>query len=251
MEGVGTLGEARGMKGDGTGGLVLVMDTSTRYAGAGLWRGDEAVATMSWHSARNHTRELMPAIRRLLDMAGAAPADLTGLGVALGPGGFSAIRVGLSTAKGLALPLKLALVGVGTLELEAYPYAGTGLPVRPVIDAGRGEVATALFRGPLDAWRKLEDERVRTVDDMVASVSEPTLLCGEGVPSRCSQLVEALGDRAVPVDGYTPATRLWSLGAIARYRLDRGDSDDPDTLQPMYLRRPSIGRPRDPRRIRH
>ena len=249
MEGFRPLGKARRVKGDGTGGLLLVMDTSTRYAGAALWRGDEAVATISWHSARNHTRELMPAIRHLLDMVGSAPADLTGLGVALGPGGFSAIRVGISTAMGLALPLKLALVGVGTLELEAYVYASTGLPVRPLIDVGRGEVATALFKGPRAAWRKLEQERVRTTDDVVASVSETTLLCGEGVPSRSGQLLDALGDRAVLVDGYTPATRLWSLGAISRYRLEQGDSDDPDTLQPMYLRRPSIGAPGKPQRV--
>ena len=249
MEGAGPLGEVGSVKADGTGGLLLVMDTSTRYAGAALWRGDEAVATMSWHSTGNHTRELMPAIRRLLDMVGAAPADLTGLGVALGPGGFSAIRVGVSTAKGLALPLKLPLVGVGTLELEAYAYAGVGLPVRPLIDAGRGEVATALFKGPRSAWGKLEEERVCSIEELAASVFEPTLLCGEGVQSRGSHLLEALGDRAVLVDGYTPTTRLWSLGAVSGLRLGRGEADDPGALQPMYLRRPSIGQPRVPRPI--
>ena len=57
--------------------------------------------------------------------------------MALGPGGFSALRVGISVAKGLALPLDIPLVGVGTLEMEAYPYAGAGIPVCPLLEAGR------------------------------------------------------------------------------------------------------------------
>ena len=249
MEGAGPLGKDGDVKADAAGGLLLVMDTSTRCAGAALWRGGEAVASLSWRSAGNHTRELMPAIQRLLEMARAAPGDLTGLGVALGPGGFSAVRVGMSTAKGLALPLALPLVGVGTLELEAYPYAGLGLPVRPLIDAGRGEVATALFGGPQADWRKLEEERVVSLEALAASVSGPTLLCGEGAQSRAGHLREVLGDRAVLVEGYTPASRLWSLGAIAGLRLSRGEADAPNLLQPMYLRRPSIGRPGTPRTV--
>ena len=243
------------MKTDGARGLLLVVDTSTRYAGAALWRGDEAVASVSWCSTGNHTRELMPAIRRLLEMVDGKPGDLAGVGVALGPGGFSAVRVGMSAAKGLALPLKLPLVGVGTLEMEAYPYAAIGLPVRPLIDAGRGAVATALFKGTGTgagaAWDKLEEERVCDIDEVAASVLEPTLICGEGARSRGGWLAEALGDRAVVVDGYTSSTRLWSLGAIASRRLARGEADDPRSLQPMYLRRPSIGRPRVPRPVDH
>ena len=243
------MGAAGGMTGARDGDLLLVMDTSTRYGGAGLWRGNQAVATLSWHSARNHTRELMPAIRHLLDAAGATPGDLKGIGVALGPGGFSALRVGISAAKGLALPLKLPLVGVGTLELEAYPYAGTRLPIHPVMDAGREEVATASFLGPASTWKKLEEERVCTVDELVASISGPALLCGEGVPSRSEKLREALGERAVLVELYTPATRLWALGSITWDRLQKRDTDEPDTLQPLYLRRPSIGAPRRPQRV--
>ncbi len=237
------------MKADGARGLLLVVDTSTRYAGAALWREEEAVASVSWCSTGNHTRELMPAIRRLLEMVDGKPGDLAGIGVALGPGGFSAVRVGMSAAKGLALPLRLPLVGVGTLEMEAYPYAAIGLPVRPLIDAGRGAVATALFKGHGAAWGKLEEERVCDMDEVAASVLEPTLICGEGVRSRGGRLAEALGDRAVVVEGYTSSARLWSLGAISSRRLGRGEADDPRSLQPMYLRRPSIGRPRVPRPV--
>ena len=232
--------------------MLLAIDTSTRYAGVALWSDDAPVAAVCWRSRHNHTSELMPTVQYLLDRAGATIDGLEGIGVALGPGGFSAVRVGLSVAKGLALPRSIPLVGVGTLEMEAYPYAGTGMPVCPILDAGKAEVASAVFQaGPsADGWRKLADERISTPEELVASVSKRTLLCGEGVPARAEYLKEALGRRALVVGFHTPASRLWALGVLARERLHRGDADDLAALQPLYLRRPSIGRPATAQKVR-
>ena len=102
----------------------------------------------------------------------------TGLPIALGPGGFSALRVGMSAAKGLAMAAKLPVVGVATLDLEAFSYTGSGLNVCPMLDAGRGEVSTA-YIGP-DGTRKRED-LICSPDEALDSVSEATLFCGEGV----------------------------------------------------------------------
>ena len=232
------------------GGMLLAIDTSTRFAGVALWNGEVLVASVCWHSARNHTAELMPAIAHVLDVARSGPADLVAVAVALGPGGFSALRVGISAAKGLAQPMDIPLWGIGTLEMEAYPYAGTGLPVRPLLDVGRGEVATALFQMREGHWRKLEGERVCTPDDLMESISVPTLFCGEGVAQRSEYLREALGGNGVSVDFHTPASRLAALGELARDRLRRGDVDSLASLQPLYLRRPSIGAPKAPQRVK-
>ncbi len=232
--------------------MLLAIDTSTRYAGAALWDDEEPVAAVCWHSRYNHTAELMPTVQQLLDRAGATIDRIEGIGVALGPGGFSAIRVGLSVAKGLALPRSIPLVGVGTLELEAYPYAGTGLPICSILEAGKTEVASAVFRaGPsAKGWRKLSDERISTPEELAASISKRTLLCGEAVPARARYLKQALGRRGLVVDFHTPASRLWALGVLARERLQRGEVDDQAVLQPIYLRRPSIGRPATAERVK-
>ena len=98
--------------------MELQIDSSTRYACVGLSREGRTLVEIAWRSERNHSVELVPAINRAMDQAGASIADLGAVFVASGPGGFSALRVGMSTAKAIAHSSEIPLVTVGTLELE-------------------------------------------------------------------------------------------------------------------------------------
>ena len=229
--------------------MLLAIDTSTRHAGVALWSEDRPIMSLSWYSSRNHTAELMPAIENILEKAGAGPAALSAIAVALGPGGFSALRVGISVARGLAPPSNLPVVGVGTLEMEAYPYGGAGLPICPVLDVGRGEVASAIFRKSGGRWRKLKEEHISTPEELAESVSEPTLFCGEAVPLHGEELRRSLGDNAMVLDFHAPASRLWALGVLAGERLKESDPRG-ETIRPLYLRRPNIGVARTPSKVR-
>ena len=220
--------------------MILAIDSSTRYAGVALADDRRVVSSRCWYSTVNHTAELMPAVDQTLQSAGIAPGDLEGIAVALGPGGFSALRVGVSVAKGLALASRKPLVGVGTLDLEAFPFLDSGLPVCAVLDAGRGEVASAHF-GP-DGRRRREDT-VCPPEELLDSITEPTLFCGEGVVPWTGLLKERLGPKGV-VAHPAPAIRLWSLVDLGRQRLEAGEPSDLVTLQPYYLRMPSIGGPK-------
>ena len=220
--------------------MILAIDSSTRYAGVALADDRRVVSSRCWYSTVNHTAELMPAVDQTLQSAGIAPGDLEGIAVALGPGGFSALRVGVSVAKGLALASRKPLVGVGTLDLEAFPFLDSGLPVCALLDAGRGEVASAHF-GP-DGRRRLEDT-VCPPEELLDSITEPTLFCGEGVVPWTGLIKERLGPKGV-VAHPAPAIRLWSLVDLGRQRLEAGEPSDLVTLQPYYLRMPSIGGPK-------
>ena len=88
--------------------MLLAIDTSTAYAGVLLWDDGRPVYSLTWRSAYNHTSLLMPAVRHSLQQLGISARELEAVAVALGPGGFSALRVGISAAKGLALPLGYA-----------------------------------------------------------------------------------------------------------------------------------------------
>ena len=106
--------------------MLLAIDTSTRYAGVALADDQRVIAARTWYSTANHTTELMPAVAQLLQGRATAVQDLEGVAVALGPGGFSALRVGVSVAKGLAAAGGLKIVGVGSLDLEAFPLRRVG-----------------------------------------------------------------------------------------------------------------------------
>ena len=232
--------------------MYLAIDTSTRFAGVALWKEGRLQAALSWHSLENHTRELMPAIEHLLQRTSAGLAEVRGIALAAGPGGFSALRVGMSVAKGLALAQGIPLVSVSTLEAEAYPYAGVGLPVCSLIPAGRTEVATASFgrlrtssfQSRTAGWRRLKEERLLTIADLAASVTRRTLFCGEAAPQAAGTLGQLLGARAVVIQEHVPSLRLWALARLGAARLERGESEDIATLQPLYLRHPSITPPK-------
>ncbi len=215
--------------------MQLLIDTSTRYAAIGLSDDGEIVAQTSWLSAQNHSVELIPAVQRLLDARGITVKDLSAVFAAKGPGGFSALRVGLSTAKALAITSELPLVAIGTLEIELHPYRGLGLHAWAVIDAGRD----MLYVGRSDgAPRESVDDgyEVMTLDELSNAIPEGTLLCGEAASTRREWVREHLGERVAAAPALLPSRHPGALAMLANERLRRGDVDDADMLQPIYIR---------------
>ena len=227
--------------------MLLAIDTSTRYAGVALADGDSVLSSKLWFSKVNHTVELMPAVGQILDGQGVRAADLEGIAVALGPGGFSALRVGMSVAKGLAMASKKHMVGVGTLDLEAYPYRESGMPVCALLDAGRKETASALFG---KSGLRSREDLIGPPEELLESIAEATIFCGEGLEPWRELIKERLGPLAVVVGQFSVASRLWSLAILAGQRFAAGETDDLATLQPYYLRMPSIGVPKQRDRVR-
>ncbi len=217
--------------------MLLAIDTSTRYAGVALADEERVVASRIWHSGVNHTAELMPAVVQLLQSSDIAVRELEGVAVALGPGGFSALRVGISVGKGLSAAGRIPILGVGSLDLEAYPFAGSGLPVCALLESGRNEAASALFDAD---GQRLREDRVSTASELLEEIAQTTLFCGEGVARWAQEIKGGLGSKAV-ICSPAAAVRVWSLAAIARQRMNAGQVDDLATMQPQYLRMPSIG----------
>jgi len=118
--------------------LILIIDTALAACQAGLFRDGEALLTFSEPMARGHQEALGPMVEALFAQTGTRPCDLTAIGVTLGPGSFTGLRVGLSFAKGMASALDLQLQGMGTLEaLLAHPEFA-GRKALAVVDGGRG-----------------------------------------------------------------------------------------------------------------
>ncbi len=219
--------------------MELAIDTSTYFASIALSREGEAIAETSWRSEQNHTVELVPNIEHLLKRIDVTCKSLNAIFVARGPGSFNGLRVGISTAKGLAFALNIPLIGIDTLEIEAYPFAFTGLLLCPVHSAGRGEIATALYRQD-DSWRCLEEAHITTVDVLCQQIKQATLFCGEIPQPVVQQLQQILGEHAVIPDPVARIRHASQLAVLGWRRLARGIHDNPASLQPLYLRQPPI-----------
>jgi tRNA threonylcarbamoyl adenosine modification protein YeaZ len=224
--------------------MELAIDTSSNIVGVALSHEGEVLALLSWQTARNHTIELLPNLICLLQQARVELGSVGAIIVAKGPGSFNGLRVGMSTAKGLSSALNIPLLGVSTLEAEAYPFAFTGLPLRPIHKAGREEIATALYRQKDNEWQCLEAENLTTVKALCRRIKQRTLFCGEIPPDVISEIQQNLGKQAIISQSNGPS-RASSLAMLGWQRLSKGEQDDPITLQPLYLRPPHITKPRD------
>ena len=224
--------------------MQLAIDTSTDTASVALVQDSEVLAELTWRSGQNHSVELLPHLAYLLNQAKLSLQATSGVIVARGPGSFNGLRVGVSTAKGLAFSLKIPIVGISTLEVEAYPHAGIGLPICPIFNAGRGEIATAIYHRQDNEWRQLTIEHITTVDILCAQITKETVFCGEFIPIIASQLREQLKDWAVIPTAASRLRRASFLAELGLGRLKAGDYDNPSTLQPIYLRRPPITQPK-------
>jgi tRNA threonylcarbamoyladenosine biosynthesis protein TsaB len=218
--------------------LLLAIDTSARTAGVALLDGDQVVAERTWRARGSHTVQLLPVTRDMLRAAGYGPVDLDAVGVAIGPGAFTGLRVGIATAKTIAWSLGIPCLGVGTLDALAAtaPWATR---VLAVLNAGRGEWFWALYGTERGRRRRLAPPQIGRPEEVLHVLNRTTLLVGEcGEAPR--ELIATSFARTVELgDPRLPAIRPAALGLLAAERLAAGERDEPATLQPLYIRRPA------------
>ncbi len=224
--------------------MQLAIDTSTDTASLAIANNSEILAELTWRCGQNHTTTLLPYLDGLLSQTGIGLQSIGSIIVAKGPGSYNGLRVGISTAKGLAYSLGIPIVGISTLEVEAYQHAESGLPVCPIFNAGRGEIATAIYQMKGNKWQRIINEHITTVNTLCAQITTKTIFCGELTAPISDQLSRQLKQKAIIA---SPATRLRRAGFLAELgqkQIEAGNSDDPAALHPIYLRRPHITQPK-------
>jgi tRNA threonylcarbamoyladenosine biosynthesis protein TsaB len=217
--------------------MLLAIDTSTAETGLACYDAGGLVAESVWHSGRDHTAQLLPQLTLLLRHLGRTQSDITGVAVALGPGSWSGLRVGMSTAKGLALARGLPLIGVGTLDALAYQHRRPGMPVYPIIRLGRDRFATARF-SEREPWGRTGEYQNAALADLCADAHGRTLFCGDLDEEVRAALRRSMGDAALLPSPAANQRRPGFLAELAWQRLQAGDLDQPATLEPIYLGQP-------------
>lgn len=219
--------------------LILALDTSGDVCALCLWKNGRALSELRWRHERRLSERLPAQIRFLLDDAlpGARPGDVDAFAVGRGPGSFTGVRVGVTTAKILAHALGRPLAGISSLDALAHPFrflAGVGIVV--AVPARRGAVVLGVYRGdgaPLTEPAVTPVESVLSRARALFGEEVPLLLCGE-----------AAGECAPPsadVSVSPTSVSAASVAALAEVRLERGEQDDPRTLTPYYVAPSPVG----------
>jgi tRNA threonylcarbamoyladenosine biosynthesis protein TsaB len=221
--------------------MLLAIDTATHFAGLALYGQGQVWAEEIWYSAMTHTVELMPRIQRILSTQQVAVEAVTGIGVSLGPGSFTGLRIGLAAAKGMALPYRLPLIGISTLDVVAYPHQKAGRPVWAIIQAGRGRIGAACYDWLEEEWVQTVSPTLTTFEGLCDLAAQPALFTGEIDDQAASLLRERLGQAATIPSPSLRVRRVACLAELAAARLSRNDVDDLATLAPIYLQYPASG----------
>ncbi len=143
--------------------MILAIDTATRSAGLAVHDGYSVRAEFTWDTSDHHTVELMPRIVEMLDQIDVSIDQISGLGVSIGPGSFTGVRVGVAAAKGLALARNIPIVGVRSTDILAYAVKWCQPPVVVVVRAGRGRWIAARYVKD-DDWQQDGDFSLTTAD---------------------------------------------------------------------------------------
>lgn len=237
---------------------ILAFDTSGASLSVALWQDGRAV----WLSTREfapgrpeHASALVPTVQRGLAECGWTVASLDGLGVTVGPGSYTGLRIGIATAKGLALARDLPVAGVGTLEALAWPWLGPERVVLAWLDARRGQVFAAVYAtepggAPEEAPLEMEAPARLPAADAVQRAAEAARRAGRPVLYAAGDGHLAAGAGAA-LEAAGRLERVWRPPAPARVSAEavaalavprlRSGGEDPLALAPLYVAAPHVG----------
>jgi len=221
--------------------MLLALDTATRLMSIALHDGQHLLSEQTWHTGNRHTVELAPAVNNMLLACDAAITDITALAVAIGPGSYTGLRIGVSLAKGIAAVHKLPLVGMTTLDILAagQPYYQDGHALIGVVQAGRGRIIVNTYRWGKGRWNKRAEPRLMEWDKLVDIIDGPAYITGE--IDKKGQA--AITEKDLPLTLVSSAHRMRRAGFLAEYaweRLNEAGDDrtafDPAKLLPVYIK---------------
>jgi len=218
---------------------ILGIETST-FSGSVSVSDDEALlCEYVFNTGPRHNEVLVPTIERLLSDCELKKEDLDAVCVSTGPGSFTSLRIGVSTAKALCYSLGTDLAGVPSLQVLASNVTWSGNDICVMTNAGRGEVFFSFY----DSESKtMTDAEIVDPESVCAGIEKKTVFVGSGALMHAELIRETLGKNAALLPENLNAPRASSCALLGRRKILSGKKDDPFTLTPFYLRRSAAER---------
>lgn len=233
--------------------ILLALDTATDACSVAVLAGDAIAAHRSALMARGHAEALMPMVLETLEAAGLGFADLSAVGVTIGPGAFTGLRIGLSAARGIGLAAGIAVIGATTLEVVAHGVPDEereGAGVVAAIESKRTDLYIQAFGSdlvPLGAPASVMP------DALAEALPEGPLVLAGDAAARAAEALRASGQGervTISAAGPHPDARVLARIAAARLAAAGDDMGALAAPEPLYLRPPDARRPAGGGRLR-
>lgn len=185
-----------------------------------------------------HSQTIMPMLEHLRNMIGLELDEIDAIAVTSGPGSFTGIRIGVATAKAMALAIGVPIIGIPTLDVIANNMTFTDKLICPIMDARRNQVYTSLYKWESNTLKRLEDYLAIPVDELLEKVQgQEVIFLGDGVDVLRGQILDKMGDKAYFAPSFLHMQRASVLAHLACSAYERGEVEDADNFVPMYLRK--------------
>jgi len=184
-----------------------------------------------------HSERLMTVIDHVLEQSEMGLDNIDAFAVAIGPGSFTGLRIGLSTAKGLSYATGKPIVAVPTLEAFAYNFSYCSYPVCLMLDARKGEVYAAVFKWEEGAFRRVVEDTSIKAEDLLRKFDQVVLFAGEGAALYKSVITEVMKERAVFASPEKMVPSPSNVAVLGLSKAARGEFTDALAAVPRYIRK--------------
>jgi tRNA threonylcarbamoyladenosine biosynthesis protein TsaB len=221
--------------------MILAINTSSFQFSVALLAEDESLkAEYVISGGAGRFAGMFPALEEIFSTLDFSVQEVSAVAVAIGPGSFTGLRVGLSAAKGFAHALGAPLVGISSLEALACQLIGASTTIAPILDARRGEVFTAPFLPGFPYPERSGPDTCIPFNEIGSFYRDQVVIIGNDYPKQLPLLQEGLNDCTLLAPPHLWNLRASTVGFLGLKRLRNKDYDDPETLAPLYLRAPDI-----------
>ena len=216
---------------------VLGIDTSGYANAVGVIDGEQVLADFTFEARTDSLEKIVANIDFALQSASLTLENVQGIGIGLGPGSWTGIRVGVTVGKILAFSTNKPVCGVPTLEALAYSARDEVALICPIISAGtRDMVYAAFYRAGDGSIARTSEYYVGDVKGLSAMVKESTVFVGSGAESYSRLISQEIGSSKISVRAIEAVPSGSAIARLARVRLEQGESDDVLSLTPLYLK---------------
>jgi tRNA threonylcarbamoyladenosine biosynthesis protein TsaB len=215
---------------------ILAVDTSTLAEGVALMESNRVLCDLRVDVPASHAPRLLTLIHQALSLTSASLESIDVFAASQGPGSFTGLRIGMATLMGLGHALQRDVIGVDSLEALAMKAWWTPYQVGALLDARKGEVFGALFRGTASGLRRVTPNLVISPIAFCAKIIEPTLLLGTGVDVYRGVWERHLGSLAIFAPPWLSMPCSVEVGALAFNQATTGPGGPRAALRPVYVR---------------